>query len=622
MFDYESEKINKIDLSTSKTCALLRNNESVVKSDRFGNKGEILRIDCDKENFYVKPSISENMNDEKCINALFNRVNLPWISVKDSVSYKGIKGYKINLNDVIKLGRVKLRLKEIKRSSDLLKIGEVRGVQIIDNLSENAVKSKAKRKALCRICYCNEEEMNSDLIQPCLCSGSMKYIHFCCLQQWLKSKGIDKKTTTATAITYSLKAIECELCKTVLPDCIKQHGKIYNLFDFLKPEFSNYLIFEIITHDSASVRSLVSIDITNKKRLKMGRGQDSDIRISDISVSRHHADMILLNDGYSEINLEDNKSKFGTLIYSFNSSMKILDYMSYTIQVGRSLLKLTAIKSSCNLFGCMSKKRDASKDKKNSDYQIQNFQHIYREGSNFIIKEIKTITNSMATESSVDKTNSVKADNSVNKGIQLEKNEVQTSQDLFPEEEKTMEKNNANNEQSRVIDGQSIGINNIDDMCEQVICNRPADLDLPGEDYKLSKKDPSFRIMNEEDQLKVLVNINLDKSGFAVVNKFSDGINNKLDKDELILSQMMEEAGDYEDSGQNRVSNDYIRDYDSSKKESLDRLPNNNVRGFGYYQSNLELKRIKAAEVEQDHKKFSSVPNNRSLNKPNDDVNN
>ncbi|XP_045615786.1 E3 ubiquitin-protein ligase MARCHF4 isoform X2 [Procambarus clarkii] len=49
---------------------------------------------------------------------------------------------------------------------------------------------------ICRICHC-EGEQDSPLIAPCYCSGSLRYVHQSCLQQWIKSS--DTKS--------------CELCK-------------------------------------------------------------------------------------------------------------------------------------------------------------------------------------------------------------------------------------------------------------------------------------------------------------------------------------------------------------------------------------------------------------------------
>ena len=49
---------------------------------------------------------------------------------------------------------------------------------------------------ICRICHCESETQNP-LLTPCYCSGSLKYVHQSCLQQWL----------TASETT------SCELCK-------------------------------------------------------------------------------------------------------------------------------------------------------------------------------------------------------------------------------------------------------------------------------------------------------------------------------------------------------------------------------------------------------------------------
>ncbi|XP_075734398.1 E3 ubiquitin-protein ligase MARCHF8 isoform X2 [Rhipicephalus microplus] len=39
---------------------------------------------------------------------------------------------------------------------------------------------------MCRICHC-EADAENPLISPCYCSGSLRYVHQACLQQWIKS---------------------------------------------------------------------------------------------------------------------------------------------------------------------------------------------------------------------------------------------------------------------------------------------------------------------------------------------------------------------------------------------------------------------------------------------------
>jgi pSer/pThr/pTyr-binding forkhead associated (FHA) protein len=50
----------------------------------------------------------------------------------------------------------------------------------------------------------------------------------------------------------------------------------------------------------------------NRDFIKVGRGHDSEVRITDISVSRCHS--LIKKSAKGEYIVEDNNSKFGTLI--------------------------------------------------------------------------------------------------------------------------------------------------------------------------------------------------------------------------------------------------------------------------------------------------------------------
>jgi len=82
------------------------------------------------------------------------------------------------------------------------------------------------------------------MIIPCNCNGSMKYIHFNCLQTWLKSKYILKSKNTQRFHVVYLKSLYCELCKAQLPDIIKIKSKSYNMREFIKPNFQSYIYLE------------------------------------------------------------------------------------------------------------------------------------------------------------------------------------------------------------------------------------------------------------------------------------------------------------------------------------------------------------------------------------------
>ena len=75
-----------------------------------------------------------------------------------------------------------------------------------------------KRKGnlqICRICLSDDNDQNNPLINPCKCSGTMKYIHLKCLRHWLNSKL--KTKTLNHLVVYSFKNLECEICKFQIP---------------------------------------------------------------------------------------------------------------------------------------------------------------------------------------------------------------------------------------------------------------------------------------------------------------------------------------------------------------------------------------------------------------------
>jgi pSer/pThr/pTyr-binding forkhead associated (FHA) protein len=76
--------------------------------------------------------------------------------------------------------------------------------------------------------------------------------------------------------------------------------------------------------------------VRDQLEYKVGRGHDSDIRVSDISVSRYHA-RIKYQEG--KFMLEDNTSKFGTLVM-IKDKTPITKNHTCAIQSGRTVGKL------------------------------------------------------------------------------------------------------------------------------------------------------------------------------------------------------------------------------------------------------------------------------------------
>jgi E3 ubiquitin-protein ligase DOA10 len=93
----------------------------------------------------------------------------------------------------------------------------------------------------CRFCWTNECSNENPLIKACLCQGSVAYIHFMCLRNWLEVKRQTKNSDNFSSFYW--RTFECEICKKALPLQIKVHGAMMNLVQYEKPA-GNYLVLE------------------------------------------------------------------------------------------------------------------------------------------------------------------------------------------------------------------------------------------------------------------------------------------------------------------------------------------------------------------------------------------
>ena len=73
--------------------------------------------------------------------------------------------------------------------------------------------------------------------------GGLKYIHLSCLQEWIKSKTISHSSNVFCSI-LEIMQIECEICKSILPDTLIEGDKTYNIWEFYNQDSKNYLIME------------------------------------------------------------------------------------------------------------------------------------------------------------------------------------------------------------------------------------------------------------------------------------------------------------------------------------------------------------------------------------------
>ena len=69
------------------------------------------------------------------------------------------------------------------------------------------------------------------------------------------------------------------------------------------------MVIESVTQTTSKTIHVINFDA--RPSVKVGRAQVAEVRITDISVSRHHSNLTLNIDG--SVSVSDNYSKFGTL---------------------------------------------------------------------------------------------------------------------------------------------------------------------------------------------------------------------------------------------------------------------------------------------------------------------
>jgi len=123
------------------------------------------------------------------------------------------------------------------------------------------------------------------------------------------------------------KTFECEICKQAYPYLFKVGPQIYKLVEIQLPTNCGYfMVMESLPLEKNTSRTIHVLGFSSQKeQFNMGRGHESEVRVNDISVSRCHAIIKYKPEGFY---IEDNKSKFGTLVLLKESFPLNLEYTS------------------------------------------------------------------------------------------------------------------------------------------------------------------------------------------------------------------------------------------------------------------------------------------------------
>ena len=357
------------------------------------NEGDVLKIGKIIIRIRKIKFQSNKHNDKKIINIdindnkyeLSNSATSEKISILKEIGANSLFNFNNNINIQ---NTVKKQNEEEEKEKEILSINKTSNKKISSQklnfitpekifFQENQKKKSTDfPQRCCRICYLEEETEINPLIQPCLCSGSLKYIHLECLRKWIGTRNWTQIENNENVCIYLIKEVDCELCKNKLPDYIRHKNKLYKIIDF-KIDFKNYISFENLTLDKQKNKFIYVVNLDKKKEIKIGRGHEANIILSDISVSRVHC---ILNVYNKNVYLQDNEAKYGTLVLVQTQRLNIIDNVELNLQIGRSFINCKN-KTPFRLFKCC----DNSKE-------IINYNSYFKQNSKKIgMKKILTV---------------------------------------------------------------------------------------------------------------------------------------------------------------------------------------------------------------------------------------
>ena len=243
----------------------------------------------------------------------------------------------------------------------------------LDDISINSDKNSTT-KPTCRICYLTSSDMENPLVSPCKCSGSMKYIHYKCLKHCIEVN-LTKKIEPNYKY-YNWKSYSCEICKEEYPKYIKLKDLLYPLVD-LEIGFSSYITCDYALYDDikkkTSRKGILIIKINEESDediITLGRSQNNKVKLKDISVSRNHCNIIKRK---NQLYIVDKGSKFGSLIYINNPLSINMENDQETIISGRHWFSIK-LEEETNFFSKLffpTKCCQCSEIKKNYDVDIE-----------------------------------------------------------------------------------------------------------------------------------------------------------------------------------------------------------------------------------------------------------
>ena len=403
----------------------------------------------------------------------------------------------------------------------------------------------SKTKPACRICYGENNTDENPLIVPCTCKGSMKYIHYDCLKNWLNAKIEEELSDDSTeknnmeCISYNKNSICCELCKTKYPDYLIHNNIYYNIL-FYKPNYKEFIIFESMKVGKDKTKHYHVVTFDDRDFINIGRANECELSIAELSVSRFHC-MIHKENG--NIFLEDNTSKFGTLVLVQNKNMIMNEFTPLRLQVNKTFIKFKLEMPFSFSLNCCG--RQNTFEGKKLDYHEQN-----KKGfdilSYFVIKNDNTVwgiddDNNEEEKNNIDNNNNIKTnkvetndkkdlidneENDKNMNIAGNNDNIININNLIEEEKNNIENNNINkiNNKNNKDKESLIDKSNAEDIVEIESENKN---ELIDENNKIEKNDKN----KNKEEINIVpkkrikkISIKRDKNNHKVIQNLEDNI--------------------------------------------------------------------------------------------------
>ena len=322
----------------------------------------IIDRDEDKYNYSIVNLIADNLRYRKYnIDYINNKI---WYVIRPEVTQKNKEynaDYYLNVNDMIKIGKVQYVVKEIHlmkgnidpdnlncaapisdyNISDINKdkgpvfdfVYKIKKDSYIivnqktlshsnktpagsddnqkgDISQNNSNNEKDEKKPKCIFCQSEKDEDN--LISLCKCK---KYMHYKCAKAYIKNSIERNKRSNNNGVDCMIiKDFKCSGCgmyptRFQLPDS----DEVYELIEYNKPTDCDYMILESLPHIISDQYYKIIYIIRLKEYITIGRHLTNDIVLEDISSSKYHA-VMKYNKDDGKICIQDKNSKYGTLV--------------------------------------------------------------------------------------------------------------------------------------------------------------------------------------------------------------------------------------------------------------------------------------------------------------------